>query len=148
MGWLDLCSQRRLTDYDAQTIGREQYRVDEYAELVHTGIEAADRLLRQIRERNPLRAHIAGNYLVELRCALVEMERVLAPGGYLVIVSANNRVCGEVFRTPDYIEQILTGFGLSRILVLRDTIRSRGLMTKRNKTANVITQEIVHVFRK
>nr|VFJ66078.1 MAG: hypothetical protein BECKDK2373B_GA0170837_11605 [Candidatus Kentron sp. DK] len=148
MGWLDFCSQKWLTDYDARTIGREQYRVDEYAELVHTEIDTADRLLHRIRKHNPLRAHIAGNYLVELGSALTEMERVLAPGGYLVIVSANNRVCGKVFRTPNYIEQILAGLGLSRILVLRDTIRSRGLMTKRNKTANVIAQEIVHVFRK
>jgi hypothetical protein len=43
---------------------------------------------------------------------------------------------------------IIEGNGLSLELELIDDIRSRGLMTKRNKTAGLITREHILVFQK
>ena len=148
LGWLELCSAKEISTYKDATIGREQYRKADYAELIRTGVEPADELLTCIREMNPLRAHIAANYLVEMRSALSEIARVLQPYGYLVLVAANNQVCGQNFKTSEYLRRLAEQLGFSLKLCLIDDIRSRGLMTKRNKTASVISREWIMLFQK
>jgi ubiquinone/menaquinone biosynthesis C-methylase UbiE len=83
-----------------------------------------------------------------MRVAIQEMYRVLKPGGHMVIVAANNRVAGMEFRTVDYLEAIAEECGLFLTASFIDAIRSRGLMTKRNHTASVITREWILVFSK
>jgi DNA modification methylase len=149
LGWLNLIKNlSTLSELDSLNIGRENYKKTDYITFKKTGIEAADILLQQIYKVNPLRAHIAGNYLKEMRAAFSEATRVLKPGGYLVLVVGNNQVCGMEFETQKYLRQILEGLGLTIVLRLIDDIQSYGLMTKRNKTANVITREWVLVFKK
>ena len=65
-----------------------------------------------------------------------------------MLVAANNQICGHEFRTQHYLRLIAEETGFRTILRLVDDIRSRGLMTKRNKTASVITREWVLVFAK
>jgi hypothetical protein len=76
------------------------------------------------------------------------MHRVLTPGGHLVLVAANNRLCDREFRTQDYLRRVAEDLGFELALRLVDDIRSRGLMTKRNETASMIAREWVLVFRK
>jgi hypothetical protein len=72
----------------------------------------------------------------------------LRHGGYLVLVAANNRIAGREFRTQHFLRMIAEQVGFTTELRLIDAIRSRGLMTKRNKTASVITREWVLLFSK
>jgi hypothetical protein len=148
MGWLGLCSRSELRAYKEATIGREEYRKDEHKGWTTTDVCAADRTLARIRSINPLRAHIAANYLCEMKQALLEIARVLRRGGYLVLVAGNNQICGNRFHTPEYLRHMIEDIGLTLRLSMVDTIGSRGLMTKRNKTASVITRECVQLFRK
>ena len=105
-------------------------------------------MLEELRSVNPLRSHIMGTYLLEMRESIKEMARVLKPSGYMVLVMGNNRVCGRKFRTQDFLCQIAEEIGFRAIVKLVDTIKSRGLMTKRNKTAAVIDREWVVLFQK
>jgi DNA modification methylase len=149
LGWLNyIQSNTALKELDDNNIGRENYRKSDYSIFKPTGIKDADVLLEEIFKINPLRAHIAGNYLNEMRSALKESIRVLKPGGYFVLVVANNQVCGKEFRTQEYLLSIIESLGLKIVLRLIDDIKSYGLMTKRNKTASIITREWVLVFRK
>lgn len=148
LGWLSLCPTSELRAQKARAIGREEYRQEEYSQPIITGIPSADRVLRSVRRESPLRAHIAANYLVEMKDALTEAARVLKPGGYLVLVTANNHICRREFRTSRYLLHILRDLGFSCRMSLIDSIRSRGLMTARNKTANVITRESVILLQK
>ncbi len=149
LGWLNLIkSHTTLKELDNQNIGRENYQKADYLNLKKTNITAADMLLEKIHQVNPLRAHIAANYLIEMREALTESVRALKHGGYFVLVVGNNQVCGFEFETQEYLRQILENLGLNPVLRLIDDIQSYGLMTKRNKTANIITREWVLVFRK
>lgn len=148
LGWLGLAGRPDLRVLEDQNIGREHFPVSALVALPPTSVPAADRMLRDIRRRNPTRAHIAATYLIEMRAALTEIARVLAPGGHLVLVAANNTVCGREFRTQAYLRTIAEQAGLTTRLRLTDVIRSRGLMTTRNRTAGIIAREWVHVFEK
>lgn len=148
LGWLNYCENKSLRDYEKQNIGREHYYKNEYKLKNNTGLKEIDNELEWIWEINPLRAHININYLVELRSSVKEMYRVLKDGSHCIIVIGNNMVCGKVFDTKKYLKIIAEDAGFETIFILRDRIHSRGLMTKRNKTANVINTESIMVFKK
>jgi len=148
LGWLNLCGTSELRAYKAQTIGREEFSRKECKSVPVTNVPDADRVLIDIAKRNRTRAVIAATYLNEMRVALHEMCRVLRPGGTIVIVAANNRIARKDFRTVDYLKTIADQSGLSLMSCFIDAIRSRGLMTKRNHTASVITREWVLIFTK
>jgi DNA modification methylase len=148
LGWLESAISDDIKSLEKRSIGREDYQTHEYRELVRTGIKNADLLLEEIYKINPLRAHIAATYLVEMKEALIEASRVLKTGGFLILVAANNQVCKKEFKTQEYLTRIIEELGLEVVFKLIDDIRSYGLMTKRNKTASIITREWVLVFQK
>jgi DNA modification methylase len=148
LGWLNLCEASELSKYKHATIGREEFRQAECLEIKSTGISSADRILKSMHAESPVRAAIASTYLIEMRQVLNEIWQVLNPGGYLVLVAANNTINGCEFRTQNYLRLIAEQIGFTCILRLVDSIRSRGLMTKRNKTASIITREYVLLFSK
>jgi DNA modification methylase len=148
LGWTELATATELKGLDNLSIGRENYGKYEYTNLKSTGIDDADSILKEVYQFNPLRAYIAGNYLIEMEEALKETYAVLKKGGYLVIVAANNQVCNREFKTQEYLQTIVENLGAKVILRLIDDIKSYGLMTKRNKTASIITREWILVFQK
>jgi len=148
LGWLGLTPGAKLRPLERLSIGREHYERAEHAQAQVTGYAAADRALAAVREQNPLRAHIASNYLVEMDAALAETHRVTKDGGWLVLIAGQNLVCGAPFDTPAFLEEIAARRGFTTKARLVDTIRSRGLMTKRNRTAGLINQEVVLVMQK
>jgi DNA modification methylase len=148
LGWLGLTPGGSLRHLEQLSIGREHYSNSDYAEPQETGCADADALIEQVRGQNPLRAHIVSNYLLEMRAAFAETVRALRPGGWMVLVSGRNMVCGHAFDTPAYLESIAASFGLATCARFVDEIRTRGLMTKRNSTAGLISQEVVTVMRR
>ncbi|KQM79195.1 hypothetical protein ASE74_01095 [Pedobacter sp. Leaf216] len=149
LGWLNfLKTVDSLKEFDSYNIGRENYQRKDYCILKKTNVAEADVLLEEIFKINPLRAHIAGNYLREMRSAFEESVKALKQDGYFILIVANNKVCGMEFRTQEYLTKIMLNLGMKLQLELIDDIKSYGLMTKRNKTASVITREWVLVFKK
>ncbi len=148
LGWLGLCGSDGLRDLKGLSIGREEFRADDYAQPLPAPVCCAEAVIRSIRTRSPIRAHIAAAYLTEMQTALREISRILKPEGHLILVVGNNRVAGHPFHAARYLRAIAETVGLSLRLCLVDDIHSRGLMTKRNKTASVITREHVMLFRK
>jgi DNA modification methylase len=148
LGWLELCPTTDLRALKTRTIGREEFTKGECERVLPTNILDADSVLAVIRKKSPVRAMIAATYLNEMWIAMREMCRVLKPGGHIVLVAANNRISGNDFRTVDFLQHIAEECGLTLTASLIDAIRSRGLMTKRNQTASVITREWVLVFTK
>ncbi len=148
LSWLNMARGNQLNLIDKKTIGRENYRKYEYNNYAETGIKAADKFLKEIHKLNPIRAHIASNYLLEMKDAFKEITRILKPGGYFILIIGNNHICNREFKTHSYLTTMLRSMGLSVVLRLLDEIKSYGLMTKRNKTASIITREWVLIFRK
>jgi DNA modification methylase len=148
LGWLRLTRADELRALEDQSIGREHFHKSKYVKLNQTGITAVDRVLQTIAKTNALRACISGTYISEMREACQQMAQALRPGGYLVLVIGNNLVTRVPFLASKYLARILRDCGLELKLRLIDDIKSRGLMTKRNKTAGVISREWVLLFRK
>ncbi len=141
IGWLGLANGKRLRQLEDENIGREHFSTGGAFAPPVVGIDDADWRLERIAAQNPLRALIAATYLLEMRDALREASRVLKPGGHMVLVAANNRVCGREFHTQEYLQHFLEQQGLTVRLRVVDAIKSRGLMTRRNSTASVIARE-------
>lgn len=148
LGWLGLAGAGELRSFERKNIGREHLDLAEVNDRTATGLPDADSLITAISEENPRRAAIVRTYLLEMQSALNEAVRVLKPGGSFVLVIGDNQVCGRVFASSRYLTQILNDLGLETKLRLVDKIRSRGLMTKRNKTASIISQEWVILLQK
>lgn len=148
IGWLGLNDQRTLRQLEDQNIGREHFATGGHYRIPQTGIAEADRRVSTVAARNPLRALISATYLIEMRQALAEACRVLRPGGHMVLVASNNRVCGREFMTQRYLQHMLEDQGMVVRLRVVDAIKSRGLMTRRNSTASVITREWALLFQK
>ncbi len=148
LGWLRLCRVADLRGLQAKIIGREEFTSDECNEVLITEIAEADEVLAAIRGRSPIRAAIAATYLREMHVAIREMHRVLRDSGYVVLVAANNRISGMEFRTADFLRAMAEQCGFTTVAIFVDAIKSRGLMTKRNSTASVISRETVLIFAK
>lgn len=145
--WLNRATPENIRELKTHNIGREDYRKAEVFDS-YTGIEPADNVLRELYGNGMTqRAFIVANYLNEMKVALDEAIRVLKPEAYMVIVIGNNTVCKRSFDTQHYLTQYLLGKGMKLQYKLIDDIKSYGLMTKRNKTANTITREWIIVFK-
>lgn len=145
--WLEL-NGATISELDKQSIGREHFPKSEYEHLHALGIKQIDKILSKIYERNKLRAYITYRYLFEMQESFGHYYKVLKNDGYFVMVIGNNTIAGYEFMTHQYLIEIAEEIGFSTELILIDDIKSRGLMTKRNKTASVISREYIVVFRK
>jgi hypothetical protein len=148
LGWTDLAYADELRGLEARNLGREHFLQKEIGKVAKSGIEDADRLLCSVAVDNPLRAHIAWTYLQEMEEAIRSISNVLREGAYALIVVGPNTVRGRHFDTPRFIECLAQRVGLRSQFKLLDHIKSRGLMTKRNKTAGLIATEVVLCLRK
>jgi hypothetical protein len=147
LGWLGLAEEGRLKPLENQTIGREHLPGASASHFV-TSVPAANAVISQIRKINPLRAAICATYLSEMEEVILELQKVIRPGGRFVLIIGNNEVCGKQFLSSEYLRELIERAGFRVELALIDEIKSRGLMTKRNRTASVITREWVFVFEK
>jgi hypothetical protein len=148
LGWLGLAGTGQLKALENVTIGREHLPVTKVAETSDCPIEAANVQLRLIRSRSPIRAAICSTYINEMTEALQEMVRVVKPTGHVVLVLGNNSVCGMPFLTADYLHDYMLSLGMETVARFVDEIKSRGLMTKRNRAASIISREWVLIYRK
>jgi len=65
----------------------------------------------------------------------------------MILIVGTSTICKRLFDTPFYIRALAEQQGFTTALELVDTIRTHGLMTRRNETGNIITCESVLVFR-
>jgi len=146
--WLDLGTRDHFASLDAKAIGTERIKSKDYTQFKETGVENADMLLKEIFEKNRERAYLAAKYFNDMQIVIEEIYRVLKKGKHLVLVGGNNSVCGRRFPSHEIMSEIAAKSGFDRLLMLVDNIKSRGLMTKRNKTAGMINSEWVLILRK
>lgn len=95
LGWLGLCEDKNLRDYEKLNIGREHYSKSEYIESIRFGLADIDDFFDEIEKENPLRAHINSNYLKEMESAISEMYRVLKKVSTVLLLLETMRFVAE-----------------------------------------------------
>lgn len=148
LGWLEMAGSGDLKGLENQSIGREHLPKSVWNTPFASSVPAANELIVRVRQKNPLRAAIIATYINEMESCISEMSRVLANNGHLVLIIGNNEVCGEAFSSSEYLATIAEKYNLTPLFKAVDEIKSRGLMTKRNKTAGLISREWVILFKK
>lgn len=148
LAWLELAPGKTLRELEDQNIGREHFSRPTMDPPTPSMLPVSDQLLSEVREINPLRAHLATTYLREMREAIATSVRTLLPGGRMILVTGDNTICGRVFPTSKYLKLMAEDSGCVTEIHLVDSIRSRGLLTKRHPTAGLIDSEHIFVMRK
>jgi len=113
-----------------------------------TGLQDLDRILRKIYTKNRERAGIASKYFVEMKAVLRKIFAILSPKGILILVVGSNTVTNYRLKTFKFLMNMCEDIGFSVERIMMDRISSRGLMTRRNKTAGMIDCEWVIQMRK
>jgi hypothetical protein len=147
LNWLRLVDPDSLRPLERATIGREHLSQDEYIDFDGLPRHVA-MAVKRIARSNPLRAQIAAHYVADLRAFFERVCSWLRPNGYCILVIGPNTLCGKPFNTPAVALELARDCGLVLELELVDHIRSRGLMTRRNRNAAIINREHVLVLRR
>ncbi|BFM70441.1 putative methyltransferase Cytosine (N4) specific (C1-like) [Acinetobacter baumannii] len=148
LNWLGFVSPKELRSLEEKSIGREHLITEPLCLKAGDLPENYNNLIERIAKTNKSRARITQKYLIEMEQVAQELSRILAPNGRIIFVLGNNQVCGETLRNDEFMTYCFKKYGLRLKLVLIDDIKSRGLMTKRNRTASIISRETVLVFEK
>lgn len=148
LNWLGFTTPQGLRSLEEKSIGREHLISEPLCLGIGDLPENYKGLIEKIAQTNKTRARITQKYLIEMEQVAKELSRILAVNGRIILVLGNNQVCGETLRNDDFMIYCFKKYGLNLKLVLIDDIKSRGLMTKRNRTASIISRETVLVFEK
>ena len=148
MLWLGLATEKQVTALEKQLVGTEAMAESSLKELVATGFQPIDEKLEQISMKDLSRACLESTYFRDMTTAIKEMHRVLRPNGTLVMVIGDNTSCGLTVPNHHYIRLIAESVGFKEELLLKDPVRSRGMMTKRHETAGMVADDWVTVLRK
>ena len=134
---------------DRQTLGTEAVstRPTEISALL-TGDGYTDQAIRRIYLVNPIRARMASDYAQYLSTFAAECRRVLRPGGHLLVTLGRSTVAGVPFKVDHIFRDACREIGLESIATLVDDIPSRGLLTRRHKTAGRIDREHIVWLRR
>jgi DNA modification methylase len=146
--WLDLVSEENLGQLDSQIIGTERISFKEFKGYEDTNIKSVDALVKWSSIHSKEKALIVFNYFRALQRVINEIYRVLKKDSYSIIVIGNNQVLGRKVETYSMIADIAVSHGFKLELVLSDTIRGRGMITRRHGTGGLIQKEYAVVLKK
>lgn len=148
MLWLGLATEKQVTALERQSIGTEATPKSGLRELIGTGFRPIDGQLEQISTKNFSRACLESAYFRDMTAATREMYRVLRPNGTLVMVIGDNTSGGVTVSNHSYLKLIAESLGFRLDLLIKDPVRSRGMMTKRHESAGMVTDDWVLILRK
>ena len=135
-------SQSAISTLDRRTLGTE--RVPAKASgYHHTLLPKHQAVVRNISKMNPHRGRMLGRYFLGLNQFARELARVLKPSGNAFVTFGTSTFCGIPIDFAECFKDIAQQRGLHEVLRLTDNIPSRGMITKRHRSAAVIPEENV-----
>lgn len=147
--WLGLVDEQGLAALDRSLVGTERIPASEYRDLHLVGIPSADKVIKRIYRKDPERAAIVSRYFEDMRQVLNEVHRVLRDQGRCILVIGNNHICDIEVKSNKILSDIASQeCGLDVEMVLVDSIRSRGMITKRHETGGLVADDWVLVLKK
>ena len=147
LGWLGLTDSAGTIALERNSIGREHLGSYE------RDLDRAAALSRPLREylaaiavRDVARARIYVSYFVDMRRAFDAFLANERGVNTVVMVAGTNTVAGSELQTHFHLAEMVRAHGFSEMLVLRDEIRGRGLLTKRRSSPAPTAAEFIHIM--
>jgi len=144
--WLGLADSKSLNELDKATIGSERVKVGE--KLVTTNIKSIDDLCNKIAGISEERAIMVNRYFNDMLLVIRNSYKMLKKDREMILIVGNNKACGYDVNTHDMLAEIGESVGFRREMVIKDRIRSRGMITRRHKNGGLIEDEYIVVLRK
>jgi len=144
--WLGLVDSDELASLDRNIIGSERVKASD--EMVETGINEIDNLCNRIAKLSRDRAVMVNKYFNNMYKVLNNAYRILKKDGCMILVVGDNKVCGYDVKTHRFLAIIGESVGFKNELIIKDPIRSRGMITKRHINGGLINDEFVVVLKK
>lgn len=135
MYWLGF-AKGSLTPLKREHVGTESVSVEQYREFHTLGIEKADKVLKNIYEKDKRRSYIAYKYLIDMRDNLKEVYRTLKNNGRYIVVVGNNRIRGELFENWRYIKELAKNIGYTAELQFGSEIIKHFIKVPRGERIN------------
>lgn len=145
--WLNLSDSDLLREIDHKTIGTENIRSSEIV-IDKLNISYADKIIEEINKKDKERAYLVYKYFLDLENSIQKIYKVLKKGKYLILVIGDNTIRGLFIPTHRILSNILMRNGFIKDRILKDKIKYRGFMKKRNQTAGVIDYEWILIYKK
>lgn len=143
--WLGY-TEKEINDLEKMSIGTE--KVQKSYKITPLGIRSIDSLVNYALSISFERASVVYKYFRDMVESLKEMHRLLKKKGYLILVVGDNKVLGKRVETYRLLADIASRIGFNEIITLKDSIKSRSMMTKRNDTGGIIKNEYITLFKK
>ncbi|NVM55789.1 MAG: hypothetical protein HWN66_18965 [Candidatus Helarchaeota archaeon] len=144
--WLGLADYKGLVDLDRNTIGSERVKTTD--EIIETGISEIDSLCNKIAKISKDRAIMMNKYFNDMKTVMRNAYRILKRNGRMILVIGNNKISGYTVRTYKLLARVGETIGFKNELILKDKIRSRGMITKRHANGGLIEDEFVVMLKK
>jgi len=141
--WLGY-TEKEISNLDKISIGTERVSVD--IRIRKLGIDSIDSLINHTSSEE--RKKLVYSYFENMIKVLKEIYRLLKRGGYAIFVVGDNKVSGKMVNTYRLLTDAAINEGFEELLILKDEIRVRSMMTKRNGTGGIIRDEYVIILKK
>lgn len=143
--WLGY-SEEEVNDLDKSSLGTE--RVSKKSVIGKLDVKPIDSLVSYAYKKNPKRGLTVYAYFNRMKKILNQLYPLLKNGGYAFFVVGDNRVLNKKVDTYLMLSEIAQSIGFKEKAILKDTIKTRSMMTKRNGTGGLITHEYVVILKK
>ncbi|OYD15601.1 hypothetical protein CH333_05350 [candidate division WOR-3 bacterium JGI_Cruoil_03_44_89] len=143
--WLGY-SEKDINSLDKTSIGTE--RIPSKARITELSINSIDSLVNRTFSKSKGRGLMVYNYFENMVKVFKEMYCLLRKGGYAIFVVGCNKVLGEKVDTYRLLTDEAISVGFKEILIFKDKIRTRSMMTKRNGTGGIIKNEYIIMLKK
>jgi DNA modification methylase len=139
-------SEDEVLAIEKTSIGTE--RVGLKTNIFPIGVDSIDKEVSSLQSISIERAVQVFQYFKDMMDTLHEINRVLRKNAFAVLVVGDNRVINRNVETSRLLVDAAITWGFEEIVILKDTIRARSMLTKRNGTGGIIKNEFVIVLKK
>ncbi|RKY83850.1 hypothetical protein DRQ11_12415 [candidate division KSB1 bacterium] len=142
--WLGY-SIEKINELEKKSIGTERIKVSDIEKL---GYKNIDELVKKTLYKSRQRALAVYFYFKNMIEVVRELNRILKNQGYMILVVGDNKVLGKWIGTYRLLADIVINEGFRELVILKDTIKSRSMLTRRNGSGGLIKEEYVMIFQK
>lgn len=144
--WLGY-SLEEINELEKNSIGTERIKFSD-VHIEKLGYRNIDVLIEKTYTKSKGRAITVYSYFKNMIDVIKELRRILKVGGYMILVVGDNKVLGEWIGTYRLLADIAVKEGFKELVIMRDKIKSRSMMTRRNGSGGLIKEEYVMIFQK